>query len=125
MNDERAAGETGSQRSGAEMPERALISPSDSMVRSIRALKSSPDLKGAARALFRLAAERPGEWITFAEGLKRSGVTVGQGQADIRAHWMGKDKPAGLSTPLETKTVAGGKKVYRLSPENARVWNSI
>jgi hypothetical protein len=91
---------------------------------TIRALKTSSDLKGAARALFELAAARPGEWITFAEALERANVTRGEGQSDIREHWKGKGLPPGLSTPLETKTVAGGKKVYRLSPENAQEWNS-
>lgn len=97
----------------------------ESMQRAIRALKASPELWGAARALFELAAERPGERITFSEGVEHAHVTVGQGQASLRAHWMGQGLPAGLSSPLRMKKIAGNQTVYWLSAEHARLWNAL
>jgi hypothetical protein len=95
------------------------------MQRAIRALKASPDLYGAARALFELAAERPEERITFSEGVKHAHVTVGQGQASLRANWMGQGLPAGLSSPLRTEKIAGKQTVYWLNAEHARFWNAL
>jgi hypothetical protein len=100
------------------------IQVDDDDERAIRALKASTGLYGAARALFELAAARPEERITFSEGVKHAHVTVGQGQASLRAHWMGEGLPAGLSSPLKTKKVAGHQTVYWLSAEHARLWNA-
>jgi hypothetical protein len=56
--------------------------------------------------------------------VERARLTVGQGKASLRAHWIGKGLPAGVSSPLEMEKIAGNKTVYRLSTENARLWNA-
>jgi hypothetical protein len=92
----------------------------------IKALKNSGEIRGAARAIYELAAERPGEWIGFDEALERSGVSHYQGQADIRRQYTEIGRLNGQDySPLQYKKVAGGRVMYRLSDEHAHIWNSI
>jgi hypothetical protein len=84
-------------------------------------------VRGAARALIDVVAERNGNWVEFDEAVSRAGVSLPQGRADMRGLARA-NKLLGSkfwNWPLQSRIIKSGKRQYRLASDLAREWTRL
>lgn len=105
----------------------------------IQKLKASTEVKGCARAIMDLAAERPEQWVDFSEAVTLAETRVEAGEDtsegptwDMRRFFTvckelhlekGSDKD--LGSPLDHRTTPTGATQRRLDVDTARIWRTI
>lgn len=96
----------------------------------LRRLKASSDVKGCARAMMDLAANRPDEWVPFSEAValvRDCGHETNGSSWDMRHFFtvcarLGLEQTGtDLGSPLDYRVTRDGIE-RRLDPNTARVW---
>jgi hypothetical protein len=110
----------------APLPAGEPVRPSWDWATEPLALERLRDELGAsaAFAMMDLTSERPGEWVSFHEIVKRAGRTEGEARADLGTltKLVRKTIGEGASWPAEWQFAGEEGAQYRMTPEVADAW---